>query len=313
MELDGATRTQWLRARQQGIGGSDVGGIMGVSPFVGPFDVYASKVEPIEDGADDRDMNSEPLMRLGQLLEDGVALAYGEKYGATITKPTHLYAHDVDDWRLANPDRFVYRDAYGDGLLEVKQGHSAAKYENGLPDYVELQAHHYLGVDETAAYCDVAVLMFGRDLVRYHVERDDELLAGLRSIEEEFWNDVVERRPPVPDHLAGDTLKRLYRNPTKGATVDLDDEFVETVREFNAAKAAEKAAKAEVARLGNMIRAAIGDAETGLIGGEPAADWKRTAPERVDLDAIEADNPGILDLYRKPSPERRLTIRKAFQ
>jgi putative phage-type endonuclease len=313
MELDGATRTQWLRARQQGIGGSDVGGIMGVSPFVGPFDVYASKVEPIEDGDDDRDMNGAPLMRLGQLLEDGIAVAYGEKYGATITKPTHLYAHDVDDWRLANPDRFIHRAADGDGLLEVKQGHSAAKYEDGLPDYISLQAHHYLGVVETAAYCDVAVLMFGRDLVRYRVERDDELLAGLRSIEEEFWEDVVARRPPVPDHLAGDTLKRLYRNPTAGAVVDLDDTFVDTVREFNAAKAEEKAAKAEVARLGNMIRAAIGDAETGAIGGVPAADWKRIAPEEVNLDKLEADNPGLLDLYREPNPQRRLTIRKAFK
>jgi predicted phage-related endonuclease len=155
--------------------------------------------------------------------------------------------------------------------------------------------------------------MFGRDLIRYRVERDDELLDGLRSIEAEFWQRVVERRPPEPDHLAGDTLRRLYRNPTKGTSVELGSEFYDVVREYRAAQAAEKAAKAEVARLGNRLRAAIGDAETGMLDGAPAVDWKLSTPARPDFDAIEADHPGLLDLYRKPSPERRLTIRKAFQ
>lgn len=287
---------------------------MGVSPFVGPFDVYASKIETIEDDTDDqRGMSDQPLMRLGQLLEDGVAMAYGEKYGATITKPTHLLAHDDVDWWLANPDRFAHRDVDGDGIVEVKQGHSSSKYEDGLPDYIELQAHHYLGVVEWAAWCDVAVLMFGRDLVRYRVERDDELLAGLRSIEEEFWVDrVLARRPPEPDALAGDTLKRLYPKPTAGKVVELDDEFREHVRLYREAQQAEKAAKAEVARIGNVLRAAVGDAETALLDGVPAFDWKGSAT-RVDLDAIEEDNPGFLDLYRKTKPERKLTIRKAFQ
>ena len=49
--LDGLDRADWLAVRRQGIGGSDVGAILGLDPWKGPLDVYVDKVadEPGED------------------------------------------------------------------------------------------------------------------------------------------------------------------------------------------------------------------------------------------------------------------------
>lgn len=307
VELDKlATRADWLRARQQGIGGSDVGAIMGLSPFAGPFDVYASKVEPI---VGDEEAAAGPLARLGQLLEDGISLAYAEQYGATIEKPTHLYGSSADPWRIASPDRWT--DHRGRGVLEVKQGHSAAKYESGLPDYIELQCLHYIDVLDVD-YCDVVVLMHGRDLLNFTVERDDETLAAMRDIEAEFWQRVVDRDPPRPDALATDTIKRLYRRPEKDASVELSSDMRDVVREYVAAKAEERRIKDRVAGLGNVLRAAVGDAEVGVIDGETAYTWTASYPETPDLDALEADHPGLLDQYLRPTLRRTLNMNRRF-
>lgn len=307
VELDTlATRADWLRARQQGIGGSDVGALMGLSPFAGPFDVYASKIEPIDD---DEEESAGPLARLGQLLEDGISLAYAEQYGATIEKPTHLYGSSTDPWRIASPDRWT--DHRGRGVLEVKQGHSSAKYEDGLPDYIELQCLHYIDVLDVD-YCDVVVLMHGRDLLNFTVERDESTLDALRSVEEEFWGRVLRRDPPPPDHLATETLKRMYRTVRPKAEVDVRPEMREIIAEYVIAKAEAKRWKDVIDGLGNQMRAAVGDAEIARIDGETAYTWKASYPEVVDLDALEADNPGLLDLYRRPTLRRTLNLNRRF-
>lgn len=40
-------KLEWLKERQKGIGGSDVGAILGVNKYKTPFEVYLDKTEPI--------------------------------------------------------------------------------------------------------------------------------------------------------------------------------------------------------------------------------------------------------------------------
>ena len=41
------TEIEWLKSRQQGIGGSDAGAILGVNNYKTPFDVYIDKTQDI--------------------------------------------------------------------------------------------------------------------------------------------------------------------------------------------------------------------------------------------------------------------------
>ena len=56
-------RTEWLKERQQGIGGSEVAAVLGLSKWSTPFDVWLEKTSPIE--------NAPPnlAMQLGTFLE----------------------------------------------------------------------------------------------------------------------------------------------------------------------------------------------------------------------------------------------------
>jgi phage-type endonuclease len=63
---------QWLKARQTGIGGSDVAPILGISKWTTPLDVYNEKVA---DTPTEKD--SDP-MEWGRRLEPVIRQAYAE-------------------------------------------------------------------------------------------------------------------------------------------------------------------------------------------------------------------------------------------
>ena len=72
------THDEWLALRRTGIGGSDAGAIMGVSPYKGAYSVWADKIgklPPIEDNE---------AMRQGRDLEDYVARRFAEKTGLRV-------------------------------------------------------------------------------------------------------------------------------------------------------------------------------------------------------------------------------------
>jgi predicted phage-related endonuclease len=54
IDLTNLSREDWKELRRLGIGGSDVGAILGKSEFKTPMDVYLSKVRPSEDDDDEQ-------------------------------------------------------------------------------------------------------------------------------------------------------------------------------------------------------------------------------------------------------------------
>lgn len=290
VELEGLTHTNWLRARQQGIGGSDVAAIVGVSPYAGPFDVYVSKVEPIEETQD----SGNAMMRMGRLLEDGIAQAYAETTGSVIEKPTHMVAHDDYDWMLASPDR--YTDNTGPGVLEVKYVPFSQAWDRGVPDSAELQTRHYMAVLDRD-YADVAALLGGRDLRIYRIDRDAQVEDAIMQLEAAFWQRVVDRDPPHADEYATAALRRLYPK-SEARAVELSDDLRPALRSFLAAREQEAEAKKRKEAARNRICAALGDADTGLLDGVPVVTWKSAPRSDLDLDRLTADHPDLVAKYR---------------
>ena len=66
-----ATHDQWLDARTQGVGGSDVGTILGSNPWNTPLDIWATKTGQAPLVAET------PAMKVGHALEAGVLLEVG--------------------------------------------------------------------------------------------------------------------------------------------------------------------------------------------------------------------------------------------
>ena len=81
VETGNLSREEWLGYRRQGIGGSDVAGIMGISPFRTARDVYYDKlnIAPVEE-----EPGNWVALEVGTLLEPLVARIFAEKTGLKI-------------------------------------------------------------------------------------------------------------------------------------------------------------------------------------------------------------------------------------
>lgn len=296
--LDGLSREDWLNARRQGIGSSDVAAICGLSPYRSALSVYADKI-----GTDDEDGGS-AVMRLGQHLEQGILDAYASETGATVEKPTHLYGSDVHEFMLASPDGFTERNE-SLGVVEAKWSSRQEDWQDGPPEGYQLQVLHQLAVTDLD-FGDLAALV-GRDLRVYRIERDDALIDNLISIEAEFWARVMDRRPPRADSRAEQALKRLYKHGG-GKPIELDVEATRAVRELRQAKKELKAAEERHDELANLVRAALGDHDTGTVAGVPVVKWGLSVRSGLDTKRLKLERPDIAAEYMKDSPVRTLRL-----
>ena len=77
------SREEWLEWRRGGLGGSDVAGVLGVSPWATPFSVWWSKVhEARATGNPSWEESYEKARKL--LADEGAAVDIAEQYGVTL-------------------------------------------------------------------------------------------------------------------------------------------------------------------------------------------------------------------------------------
>jgi putative phage-type endonuclease len=277
----GLPRKQWLGTRKRGIGGSDVGGILGLDPRNSPLSVYMDKRGELPD--DDAGEAAE----WGNLLEPVVAQKWADDRDKYLWSPGVL-AHAERPWDLANPDRlydsvpFTVGDGRPEGGLEVK---TANQYlgddwdpdSDRMPARARLQVQHYLGVTGLDTF-DVAALIGGQCLRVFTERRDDELIAMVQTATERFWHDHV--LPGVPPPIDGsqattDLLGRLYEVPTEDIAV-LDPAEVRPLLLARVdAKAAVKAAEEHERLIDNQLKALLGERQVGVVDGQTVLTWKQ--------------------------------------
>lgn len=265
----GSPRDTWLDARQNGIGGSDVPGIVGLSDYASPWQVYLDKLGELPDRRTD-------AMDWGLRLEPVVRDWFTESTGITVTR-CGLLANVDRPWQIGSIDGET-----GDGgVLEVKTTSvfRAPEWADGqIPDDAELQTQHYLDVTGYD-HAWVAVLIGGQRPELRRLDRDDNLIGQLRGIEAEFWSRVVDRRPPPVDGL--DTTRRVLNG--RWPHVDPDSVRILNPADLDPLLARRALLKEEAARVKrdlteaeNRLRALIGDAEYGVPAGSdtPAVTWR---------------------------------------
>ena len=88
-----------------------------------------------------------------------------------------------------------------------------------------MQTQHYLSVTGWD-YFDLAVLVGGNRLKIYHVERDEELIAEMISLEGYFWEAVLSGNAPAVDFNHDSTIDMLQRKyvGTNGIIIELPNE-----------------------------------------------------------------------------------------
>lgn len=297
------SREVWLKLRKQGIGGSDAGAICGFNPWRSAIDVYVDKTsEKVED------IDNE-AMRVGRDLEDYVAQRFMEATGKKVRRRNALLQHDKHAWMLADIDREIVGE---NALLECKtaNAYSSDKWADGkIPESYELQCHHYMAVTG-AEKVYIACLIMGIEFVVREIERDEEVIANLISIEEDFWfNHVVEKRMPPPDgsDAAGNAIREMYI-ASRTETLDLSGMAGRMAR-YNDIEVLMGSLKAEQEMIKQEIMLAMGEADTALVGNRKVT-WK-SQKGRVSIDAkkLREELPDVYETYSKVgNPTRTFRI-----
>lgn len=291
-------RQDWLARRQQGIGGSDVAAILGLSPWKTPLDVYSSKVEPVAEQAQEM---SEPAY-WGTVLEDVVAREYGTRTGRKVQRVSALLHAPGREWMIANIDRAIVAEgtvarakggqlAGAAGLLECKTASAflASTWgregdEEAIPVHYAAQAAWYMAVTG-APWCDFAVLIGGQKFLTKRQERDEDTIRALIERCEAFWHDHVVKRVPPPASSSADVLKLFPAD--NGQTIEASESIYNDVLEADMLRQRIKQAEAELDERTERIKLALGEGAELAFQGRRLVTWKKAKDsERTDWQAL---------------------------
>lgn len=272
-----AEREKWLAWRREGIGASDVAAIVGLSRWGSPVSVYLEKTSGVSAE------QTEP-MAWGLLLEDVILDEWVRRRDDGLevppgTRQALAFRPDAPHHR-ATLDGIAFAGDTPRGIVEVKN--VGTRWDSGdVPDYYQIQAQWQIHVTDLEAGWIVA-LHTGNRLESYPIERDQKTIDLLVERVDAFWTDHVlaERMPPADDSEATlRALKDAYPDTTTGKAREVGEGVLEALRRRREAKSEIKALEATVREAESAVRAALGDAEEGVIDGRTVVTLKKIEVE----------------------------------
>lgn len=261
---------EWLAAREKGIGASDVGAILGLSPFETAFSLWLKKTRQVEPEPENE------AMLMGHMLEDVVAKRWEMETGEKVIKASAadiIYVHPEYDFMRATPDRVVRGRKK---LLECKTTVTNIDADD-LPSHWVAQViyqQYVTGIHDA----DLAWLVSGRYFGYAHIPYDEEFAEFMAEKVKQYWNEcVVGGKEPELITVADFALK----GSDPGTTIEADDDaFVHllSLRTINKALAKDTE-EAEACK--DAIKLYMGEMESITHNGQVLATWKTGARGRT--------------------------------
>ena len=297
-------KKEWLQYRKQGIGGSDAGAVCGLNPYRTAMQVYQDKISE-----ETEEIDSE-AMRQGREFEDYVARRFTEATGKKVRRANAMFYHEKYPFMLADVDRMVVGENAG---LECKTAspYMADKWEDGkIPLSYQIQCCHYMAVCGAEAWY-IAVLIYGKEFKYYRIERDEEMIADLIRIEQNFWEEhVLKRQMPSPDgsKLADSVIAEYYKQ-TIAETIPLTG-FNEKIKRRQELSEIIGKMDTEKRQIEQELKLYLGEAEIAE-NEQYRVSWKAVQSNRLDEKRLKEEQPEIYEKYKKSVLSRRFTVKAA--
>lgn len=286
------TEQEWLEARLDGLGASEVAGVLGVSRFASPWSIWQNKVDRVVD----RTPPSEAA-EAGKRLEPVTAHWFKDVCddeeladGWIVEDPGEYTVYWSDeDLLFATPDRFVsWEEPQGwkSAVLELKAAwyDQAKRFKTALPLEYRVQVQMQLHCTEldTAYY---AVLLHGFQLRWYKELRHQKFIDATLAKARQFW-EYVERQTPPPTDFSEATTRALsahYVEP-EPTEVYLGEEWDHLDKERGGIDAKLADLKRRKVAIDNQLRAALGNNTIGVLPDRTSAyTWRPDSRGRRTL------------------------------
>ena len=173
------------------IGGSDIAGVMGLSRWNTPLQLWSEKTGKIE-----RDEEETEFQEMGKELEETVARLFTKRTGKKVRRAPKTYQHKDHEFMRCQVDRLV---AGTNELLECKTASAWKEKEwedQEIPQEYILQVMWCLGISGRSIG-HIAVLIGGNKFLYKQIDFDTDLFQSLVNQAKIFWNLVKKDIAPM--------------------------------------------------------------------------------------------------------------------
>lgn len=293
--------------RVKHLGSSDVAAVLGLSPWMTPYDLWLEKTGKV-DLSDD----TKVWMEEGNRLEDVVIDYAAGRLGKLTKRGTERRAKGlpvmvhIDAIRM-NPREPV--EAKTSGILGPVIGEWGDDGTDHVPPYYYAQCMAHLLTMPEADCCHLAALLGGIGYRLYRVDRIPWEIEELAERLDHFWTKHVKADVPPPDSLPTlDFVRHRHRDEQK--VVNVSPSLIQRWRD---AKDIEKNIKKQATAASEQRKlieaelfAVMGDAGIGDAGQYGKACVRSHQRASVDTDKLRAEHPEIAAKVEKVTTVRSL-------
>lgn len=252
---------EWHKRRRSFVGASEVAAILGLSPYAGPFDVWARKkgvVEPFE---------GNEATRLGQTLESSI-LDHAEGVLGKLDRDVEV----VNETRCGIVRATLDGISHDQHVVECKtagllSGTAANWGEAGkVESSTQVPENYWIQVQIQLAVADcesgsIFALLPRRGICRFEIQRNDEVCDAMLSRVNEWWSKhVVGDVEPSLFGASMDVLKAIPRNEPD---VVFDSDVQKLADEYRAAAIEEKRFRSRKQSIQTELIQKLGKSESG--------------------------------------------------
>lgn len=285
--------------REQFIGGSDAGAVLGLNPWKSAYTLFCEKTGKISAEVPDND-----ALRAGRDLEEYVARRFCEETGKKVKRDNYTYYPKEFPFMRGHIDRRVYGE---NAILECKTagGHQRKAYEAGeFPKHYYIQCLHYMAVTGAkrtylAVFCFPHFYMFTFD-------RDEEEIKALISREAAFWN-MVERDTWIDEADGSDsttqTISTVFADSNEKESLTMPGDLADAADQLEEITATINALTEQKREIENRMKMYMEDAET-MLSSDWRITWKTQKKNMIDTARLKKERPDIFEHYKKETTSR---------
>ena len=242
----------WHDIRSKGIGGSELGTILGLNPWESAYTLFHKKLGNIDDS-----VAQNWAIRFGNAFERPILELYSEEHPDEEIFTTGTYKSKHADWMHANPDALAkVNDEWK--IIEVKTAKAGFKE---LPPHYEAQVIWYMLVTGIKKATVVAVA--GMTYQEFDVEYDEFVAETYLKVAQQFWYKLQEQVAPDWDGAKStyETVRQLHPE-IEQEDVDISEELYAALR---SAQAEMNEAEKKVLEAKSQILDQMGKAKYGWV------------------------------------------------
>ena len=277
------------------LGGSDIAGVLGISPFITPLELYQQKVNQVEVPVFNQER--EELMYWGNALEAPILNYYQNKTGNPLVRQQHL-RHPSQPFLRGHIDAM---DTKANRIVEAKNiGYTKADWEHGIPDYYKCQVAFYCALSDVKDAVFV-VLFNGNHYEEFLYMPPPDYQKYVVDEAVKFWEKVQLRDEPAPS-TATDVQKYVTVQPE--SSLEVDDETYDEIAYLKDLQVEESTLKHEIDTVKSSLMLKMGRTETLTHQDKILVTFKNRSRVSIDKEVFKKENPALYEKCLSQSSSR---------